>query len=241
MYTVIITFILFLLLFVLIGVSSSMKSEKTTEDYLIANRSIHPLLASLSAAATNTSGYMFIGLIGFTYYYGISSIWVTVGWICGDYAMWHLAYRKMRERSGKMEARTFPSFLAMTSNGIDRIVIVCAGLITLVLLTIYASAQLKAGSKALYVLFGWDYSTGAIIGAIIVLLYCLAGGIRASIWTDAAQAVVMLFSMSILLLMAIGVVGGPALLYEKLYALDPNLVKLFPADLKYGIILYVLG
>ncbi|PKL36034.1 MAG: sodium:proline symporter [Spirochaetae bacterium HGW-Spirochaetae-1] len=241
MTIVITTFLIFLLAFILIGIASTYKSKKTTEDYLIASRNIHPVLASLSAAATNTSGYMFIGLIGFTYHYGLSSIWVTIGWICGDYIMWHLVYRKLRERSESLQTQTVPGFIGSTVKGIDSVIVTAAGLITLVLLAVYASAQLKAGSKALYVLFGWDYSTGAIIGSVIVLIYCIAGGIRASIWTDAAQAIVMIISMSILLGTAMGAVGGPLSLYNALLKIDPALVTLFPGNLKFGPGLYVLG
>ncbi|MFU8825025.1 sodium:solute symporter family transporter [Yoonia sp.] len=38
-----------------------------------------------------------------------------------------------------------------------------------------------------------------MLSAGIVVLYCLAGGIRASIWTDAAQSLVMLVAMAVLL------------------------------------------
>ena len=43
--------------------------------------------------------------------------------------------------------------------------------------------QLNAGSKALAALFDWEPSVGAFVGAIMVVIYCFAGGIRASIWT----------------------------------------------------------
>mgnify|MGYP002063815397 CR=1 FL=1 len=55
------------------------------------------------------------------------------------------------------------------------------GLISLLFLLAYASAQLVAGSKALHVLFGWPGWAGAVMGATLVVLYCFAGGIRASI------------------------------------------------------------
>ena len=69
------------------------------------------------------------------------------------------------------------------------------GLIILIFLSTYAAAQLNAGSKSMHVIFGLDYRLGAIIGGVIVLLYCFSGGIRASIWTDAAQSLVMIVAM----------------------------------------------
>ena len=35
------------------------------------------------------------------------------------------------------------------------------------------------------------------MGAVLVAVYCFAGGIRASIWTDAAQSMVMIVAMSV--------------------------------------------
>ena len=242
MNTVIITFLLFLSTFILIGVSSTLKSRKTKEDYLIASRDVHPWLGAISAAATNTSGYMFIGLIGFTYTFGVSSIWVTIGWITGDYFLWHLMYRRMRRETEKVRANTVSSFIGYShTHGVDPVIRGAAGLITLVFLATYASAQLTAGGKALHVLFDWNYSTGSIIGATIVLIYCFSGGIRASIWTDAAQATVMIISMTILLVISAVHVGSPISLIEKLAALDPKLVTLFPERLQFGVPLYVLG
>jgi len=218
-----------------------MKAEKTTKDYLIASRNIPSWLASLSAAATNTSGYMFIGLIGYTYKAGLSSIWVTIGWICGDYFIWRSVYKKLRTESEEAEVSTVPSFLAGRPGQESRLITIVAGILTLVILAAYASAQLTAGSKALHVLFKWNYSVGAIIGAIIVVLYCLAGGIRASIWTDAAQAIVMIISMSFLLGSAMLTVGSPVALFAELKAIDANLVALFPENLQFGIVLFILG
>ena len=242
MNTVIITFLMFLLMFILIGVSSTLKSQKTKEDYLIASRDVHPWLGAISAAATNTSGYMFIGLIGFTYTFGISSIWVTVGWITGDYFLWRLMYKRMRQETEKVKANTVSSFIGYCQKtGVDPVIKAAAGVITLLFLATYASAQLTAGGKALHVLFDWNYSTGAIIGASIVLIYCFSGGIRASIWTDAAQATVMIISMTILLIISAIHVGSPVSLFSQLGAIDPRLVTLFPERLQFGVAMYVLG
>ncbi len=242
MNTVIITFLFFLSMFILIGVASTLKSRKTKEDYLVASRSVHPWLGAVSAAATNTSGYMFIGLIGFTYTFGISSIWLTVGWITGDYFHSRLMYRRMREETEKVGAHTVSSFLGYSKkHGVDRVIKGMAGVITLVFLATYASAQFTAGGKALHVLFDWNYSTGSIIGASIVLIYCFSGGLRASIWTDAAQATVMIVSMTVLLAISAVHVGGPVSLFRQLAEIDPVLVNLFPDRLAFGVGLYVLG
>ena len=63
---VIFGFAVFMILFVLIGIASGLVSKKTSEDYLLASRNLSPWMVALSAVATNNSGYMFIGIIGYT-------------------------------------------------------------------------------------------------------------------------------------------------------------------------------
>ena len=239
--TIVISFIFFLITFVLVGIYSATRRKTTTEDYLVASRSVGPWLMGLSAVATNNSGYMFIGLIGWTYAVGISAMWIMVGWIGGDYLAWRWVHRHVRTRSQEENWLTVPSFLGDGLNGRHEWVVRLSAIILLVFLGIYAAAQLKAGSKALHVLFGWDISLGAIIGAVIVVLYCFAGGIRASIWTDALQAVLMLVSMAMLLFVAEENIGGFGALWPRLIEIDPNLVNFIPRDIKFGFAAYLMG
>ena len=51
------SFLLFLAIFVAIGVSSVLKSRGTKKDYYLASSSVSPALVGLSAVATNNSGY----------------------------------------------------------------------------------------------------------------------------------------------------------------------------------------
>ena len=208
MTTVVISFLCFLAVFVVIGISSVRARKNTTDDYLLAGRNVPPWLAALSTVATNMSGFMFIGQIAYTYRVGIESIWMMIGWIIGDLAAWSLVHPRVRRESEQMKVATLPALLGTTRHAEKRIIIVLGGLMTLVLLGVYAAAQLKAGSTALQTLFGWQPQIGAVVGAVIVVLYCFSGGIRASIWTDMAQSIVMMLAMATLLIAASFEVGG---------------------------------
>jgi SSS family transporter len=196
---------------------------------------VKPWLVGLSAVATNNSGYMFIGVIGFTYASGLSAVWLMIGWIVGDWLASSFIHGRLRERASDTAGPTFASVLARWHGADYRHLRRLIGLVSLVLLSIYAAAQLKAGGKALHALFGWPEYLGALIGSAIVLAYCMAGGIRASIWTDAAQSIVMALAMGILLFVSVQAVGGAAELSEGLAAVDPHYLDWFPADLPFGI------
>lgn len=85
-------FLIVTALMTLSGALSIIRKRKTPEDYLIASRNVAPWLAALSAVATNNSGFMFIGMIAYTYRLGIESIWMMFGWIVGDFIAWVYVY-----------------------------------------------------------------------------------------------------------------------------------------------------
>ena len=120
-------------------------------------------------------------------------------------------------------------------------VVSVAAIVTLAFLGAYAASQLLAGSKALYAVFGLDYVIGIVLAAAIVVAYCFSGGIRASIWTDAAQSIVMLGSMGLLVTIATIDCGGFSGLWSQLAAIDPALVSVVPQDLKFGFGLFLLS
>ncbi len=241
MSVVAISFIAFLLMFLGIGVYSATRKRETAEDYLVASRDVGPWVMALSAVATNNSGFMFVGLIGATFSEGVSAISMMAGWVLGDYLAWLAGVPQgLRRRSEDTGTVTIPGFLGHRDVG-GRIVIVIAGLIVITFLGTYAAAQLTAGSKALHVLFGWNTQVGAILGAIIVVSYCFSGGIRASIWTDVAQSIVMFAAMNLLLAVGISQAGGPSALWSQLTAIDPQLTRFEPAALPMGFVMFLAG
>jgi len=239
------SFIFFLVLFLAIGLLSTLKSRGSNKDYLLADTDIKPWLAGLSAIATSNSGFMFVGMIGYTYFYGLSSIWLMFGYIFGDYIVSTVTHKKLRVMTEKTGALSFGGIISKWFGTDYRRLRFWIGLITLLFLGAYAAAQFQAGSKALHVLFGWDYSTGAVIGAVMVFSYCLAGGIRASIWTDIAQSFVMLTAMLVLCVKGIAVIGGFKALWLAMKTAGPQYVSLFPPDLKIpglpGYTIFIIG
>jgi len=227
---VLVSFGFFLFLFVAIGVLSMRKRQQTTEDYLLASQSVKPWLVALSAFATANSGYMFVGLIGFAYMAGLQAIWLMVGLVTGDFLMSFFVHKRLRVQTEKQHALSFAGILS-TWHGTDfKKLRVLGGLITLAFVGAYAAAQLNAGSKAMHVVFGWDYSVGAIVGSVMVLLYCFAGGIRASIWTDAAQSFVMIAAMALMLFIAVDEIGGLTTFVSSLHNVSPNYMDWFPEN-----------
>jgi len=240
----IISFVFFLALFVVIGLSSYFKSQNTASDYYIAGGTLPPWLVGLSAVATNNSGYMFIGVIGYTYATGLASVWLMIGWILGDLAgslLIHRRFIQVVKQSGEV---SFAGVMSVWFQEGRRPLDVLIAIISVIFLLAYTSAQLVAGSKALHVLLSWPMWSGAVIGAVLVALYCMAGGIRASIWTDAAQSFVMMVAMALLLVVAVSGLGGTGSAILQLESVD-GFMDWNPKDLVVdgilGVLLFVLG
>ncbi|MEL0082619.1 MAG: sodium/proline symporter [Gammaproteobacteria bacterium] len=226
----ILSFVGFLLAFTLIGLSSVWQSRGTRHDYYLAKNTVKPWLVGLSAVATNNSGYMFIGVIGYTYATGLATIWLMVGWILGDFLASLFVHSRLREATGRCDEVSYAGVLSHWYGGPNNKLQRLIGLISLVFLLAYASAQLVAGSKALHVLLDWPDWAGAVMGAILVALYCFAGGIRASIWTDAAQSFVMILAMGLLLMVAVHSVGGLSSAISDMRQVD-GFLDWFPKEL----------
>lgn len=234
-------FVVTQLVLVGIGLAATTGQRSSTQDYLLADRSIHPWLVALAASSTNSSGFMFIGLIGATYTTGLSSMWLMIGWIVGDYLAWHAIHRKLRERSAEVNAPSVPSFISAHLPTSMKPVRTLAALVTLAFLGSYAAAQLTAGGKAVQAVFGWPPMTGAILSFALILGYTFFGGLRASIWTNTAQAIVMLGAILLLLATALSEIGGIAALWSRLHAIDPALIDWKPRDPQFGVALFILS
>ncbi len=226
------SFIGFLFLFTLIGLSSILRSRGTKADYYLASASVRPWLVGLSAVATNNSGYMFIGVIGYTYATGLASIWLMIGWIAGDFLASLYVHKRLRKAtsvSGEVSyAGVLSNWYGQDHSHLQRLI----GIISLIFLMTYAAAQLVAGGKALHVLLDWPVWSGAAASSVLVALYCVAGGIRASIWTDAAQSIVMIFAMGVLLIVATMSLGGPTEAYAQMQVVE-GFTNWLPKDLAF--------
>lgn len=217
---IIASFVIILIIFLAVGLASARKATGERTDYYLAGQTVSPWLTGLSAVATNNSGYLFIGVIGYAYATGLSAIWLMFGWIVGDYLGSTFIHRKLRNATGVTKEASFASVLSRW-HGDDfvtwrRI----AAIVMVVFLGAYAAAQISAGGKALEGVLNLDARIGAIIVAAMILAYSIAGGIRASIWTDAIQSISMLVALTILAVVAFVAQGGIGEAFASMQPLD---------------------
>lgn len=234
---IIFSFLACIALFIFIGLASNYFNDNSSEDYYLAGRNVSPWLVGLSAAATVNSGFMFTGIMGYTYSVGLQAIWVVVMWLLGDLCASFFVFKKVTAASIKHNHTTFSEVICYHPTKNMRWLRYIIAIMTLFFLSAFAAAQLNAGAKALYILMDWDLTIGAIVGCFIIILYCSYGGIRASIWTDASQAIIMMLAMLVFCITALGEIGGLDLFLQKLYHIQEGYMHFFPSDMPGGFII----
>lgn len=222
-----VSFLIFFCLFTGVGIASSLWRRNTIDDYFLASRDIPAWLVALSFGATISSGATFIGFAGLAYNTGINAVYVVAALTIGDHIGWIIAGNKIRRKAHERKAHTYPSLIGKLGDKDQPAVTIIAAILTIMFLGTYCAAQLVAGAKIGESLFDWDYTYFIILGALVLLAYCWSGGIRASIWTDAVQAVLIMLSLVILIVAGVQRIGGFDELWSQLTAIDPKLTDPF--------------
>lgn len=243
MTTFAIAFAAYTLLIVAAGAYAARFQRKGNEDYFLAGRGLGPWVAALSASASSESGWVTIGLVGFAYTSGMQAMWIVPGCLLGYVFNWFFLARPMRERAAELGAITVPDFLALHFGERKPILRIMTVVVIMLAMWMYVAAQFAAAGKAFESAFpGIDYGWGVVLGASIVLLYTVAGGFRATCWTDSLQAILMLVALGLFPIFMLREVGGLDFVREHAGGLsDGNFLSVWPSVSGYALFGFVIG
>ncbi|MGK7904686.1 MAG: hypothetical protein AB4352_25425 [Hormoscilla sp.] len=222
------TFTVFVAIFLWIGALAAKVSNNTETDYLLGNRSFGKFFIGLSVGATANSGWIMVGAVGIAYTTGVSSFLIVLPMLLGELLFWRFFPDKINQFSVEQGSQTVPEFIGATVKKPQgqRLITLIVALITIIFIGAYTAAQFAAAAKTLDVFFGVDPKIGALGAAIAIMVYCVTGGLRASIWTDIVQAFVVMFVCYGMLTVAVIAGGGIPAIFSKLHEIDPNLTNL---------------
>ena len=175
-------------------------------------------MVGVSSFATNNSGYMFIGFIGFTYVNGLSAAWLILGWILGDIIASIFYFKKINQLTEDKGLITYPELLSTNVNDVS--IKKIFALISLCFLIFYGSSQLIAATKAMSTFININFFVACFFITLIVVSYSLRGGIKSSINTDIFQAFLMLFSLILLIIFTISQLGGIKFVFDEIVLID---------------------
>ena len=225
-------FLIYLAVMMGFGVYYSRKQEKLS-DYILGGRQLGPWITSMSAEASDMSGWMLMGLPGYAYLNGISAIWTAIGLIAGTAVNWICVSKRLRNYTEiANNSLTMPDYLSNRFHDkTSGLRLISAGFI-IIFFVIYTSSGFVASGKLFETVFQINYTSALLIGAIAVIFYTSLGGFHAVCWTDFIQGVMMFFAVLCVPVTAVMMTGGCDATLSRLNSIDPGLFNIFgaPAD-----------
>lgn len=183
------------------------KQTKTTQDYMVAGRRIHPLVMALSYGATFISTSAIVGFGGFAGLFGMSVLWLTFFNIFfGIFIAFVFFGKRTRKMGLNTDAHTFPELLGIRYK--SRFMQGFSAVIIFLVMPLYAAGVLKGGVNFISTKFNIDYNTALLVFAVIIALYVAMGGLKGVMYADAFQGAIMFVGMTFLLVYVYARLGG---------------------------------
>jgi len=177
------------------------------EDYYVGGREMGKWHIGLSVVATDVGGGFSIGLGGLGFLIGISGSWMLFTGLLGAWISGIFLIPRIKKLSDKHRFFTFPEVFLHFFGSRAALV---AGLISGVGYLGFTSSQLLAGAKLASAAFiSLDMNTALIVMGFVAVGYTVMGGIKAVIYTDTVQWILLMSGLIFLAIpMAWVAVGG---------------------------------
>lgn len=177
------------------------KKKENTEDYFLAGRNVGWFVVGASIFASNIGSEHVVGLAGAgagdrlpMLIYEIQA-WVVLilGWV----------FLPFYARAGVF---TMPEFLEKRFDARSRWILSVFSIVAYVLTKI--SVTIYAGGVVVSALLGIDFWTGAIATVVLTGVYTILGGMRAVVYTETLQAIILIIGAAALTIIGLDEVGG---------------------------------
>ena len=206
---------IYFLALILVAVWVVLQKNKNTEDYFLAGRNVGWFVIGASIFASNIGSEHVVGLAGTGFESGTPMAhyelhaWIVLllGWLFLPFYI----------RSG---AFTMPEFLEKRFDSKSRWFLSLFSLIAYVLTKV--SVTIYAGGIVVSELLGIPFWYGAIGVVVFTGIYTVIGGMKAVIYTETLQAIILILGSIIITYLGLQEVGGWAELKNTVIAASPD-------------------
>src|SRR5213596_228074 len=189
---------------ILFGIAwwAALREKNVSSDYFLASRDVAWFAVGASLFASNIGSEHLVGLAGTGAGSGLAVghfewlaclILMLLGWLFVPYYL-------------KSGVYTMPEFLEKRYNSAARTYFTWVSVIGYVLTKI--SVTLYAGGVVIRAVTGWNFYTAAIVLIVVTGLYTIFGGLRAVVYTEVLQAIVLILGSVTLMAIGLSRVGG---------------------------------
>lgn len=177
---------------------------KTTGDFYVAGKSVHPIANGMATAADWMSAASFISMAGLIAFLGYGASVYLMGWT-GGYVLLAMLLAPYLRKYGKY---TVPEFIG------DRYYSTAARLVAVVCLIFISFTYVAGQMRGVGIVFSRflevDIVTGLVIGMGVVFIYAVLGGMKGITYTQVAQYCVLILAYTVpAVFIALQMTGNP--------------------------------
>ncbi len=193
MHLIDITIVILYILFMLgIGIYF-MRKNNDAEDYYVGGREMGAWHVGLSIVATDVGGGFSIGLGGLGFMVGIAGSWMLFTGIVGAWLAAILLVPRVKKLETLKKFYTFPQLL---EHFYGAKIAVVAALISAIGYAGFTSSQILAGAKLVNATFSEiSFLWATLMMGVIAIIYTALGGIKAVIYTDTFQWLILIIGL----------------------------------------------
>jgi cation/acetate symporter len=177
---------------------------RSTGDFYVAGKGVHPLANGMATAADWMSAASFISMAGLIAFLGYDGSVYLMGWT-GGYVLLALLLAPYLRKFGKY---TIPEFIGERyySHTARLVAVVCLIFISFT----YVAGQMRGVGIVFSRFLGIDIDTGLFVGMAVVFFYAVLGGMKGITYTQVAQYCVLIFAYTVpAVFIALQVTGDP--------------------------------
>lgn len=166
------------------------KSSESEEEFFLGGRQMKSWHIGLSVVATDVGGGFSIGLGGLGFAMGLSGAWMLFSGLLGAWLAAVFLIPRVKPNSGQFRFLTFPDLIGHHYGNAAALV---AGVISAVGYLGFTSSQMLAGTKlATASIPELDASLALYLIAAIIIGYTALGGLKAVVYTDTVQWIILM-------------------------------------------------
>ena len=161
---------------------------RSTNDFYVAGKDVHPVANGMATAADWMSAASFLSMAGLIAFLGKDGSVYLMGWT-GGYVLLALLLAPYLRKFGKF---TVPDFIGERyySKTARKLAVVCLIFISFT----YIAGQMRGVGIVFSRFLEVDINTGVIVGMAIVFFYAVLGGMKGITYTQVAQYCVLIFA-----------------------------------------------
>ncbi|MEQ3306078.1 sodium:solute symporter family protein [Fusobacterium varium] len=201
---------------VAIGLIASRKKaeeKQSNDDFLMASKSLGPVVLAGTLFAANTGGASTTGIATNVFQYGLSAAWYVIAGGIGFVLVSFIAPYFRRA-----QANTVPEIISKRYGKASHIFTAITSILALFMAT---GAQIIATASIINVVTGFDFKTAAIVSTAVVIIYTMVGGFKSVTAANLMHVLFITVGMTIAMLVMVNSkeVGGFGALFQKAEAM----------------------